>query len=144
VRRVLGLLFLAPIVLVLGGCPTPVRVGSPSGPADVNVPDIAAAAADLKLTGFIDEAAIKLLSDRERAESRNAQFYALQFGRAGAPRAWAGDRGASGEVVVGPPVIVNSLYCRNFTHRVSVGGQNFITNGTACRDEEGLWSAVTS
>ena len=143
-RRVLGFVLLATLVPFLAGCPTPVRVGDSPAPADVNVPDVAALASDMKLTGFIDEGAIKLLSERERTESRNAQFYALQFGRAGAPRAWAGDRGASGEVVVGPPVIVNSLYCRNFTHRVSVGGQNFTTNGTACRDEEGLWSAVTS
>ena len=98
----------------------------------------------MELGGFVDDGALKLLSAHERSASTKAQFYALQFGRTGAPRMWTGDRGASGEVVVGPPVMVNSLYCRNFTHKVTVNDQSFVTNGTACRDEDGQWSAVVS
>jgi surface antigen len=92
--------------------------------------------------GFIAAAAYERMSDEERKEAATAQFYALQYGRTGAPRSWAGDLGAAGEVVVGPPVGVNSLYCRNFTHAVIVGGQTFVMNGMACREEGAGWAVV--
>ena len=65
-----------------------------------------------------------------------------RFGRTGAPRAWQGDRGASGQVVVGPPVNVNSLYCRDFTHTVTAGGQTYSKKGMACRELDGRWNVV--
>jgi surface antigen len=94
------------------------------------------------VTAFVDPAALRLLSDRERTEAASAQFNALQFGRTGAPRSWSGDRGASGQVIVGPPVNVNSLYCRDFTHVVAVGGQTFARKGMACREVDGRWGVV--
>jgi surface antigen len=94
------------------------------------------------VTAFLDPAALRLLSERERTEAASAQFNALQFGRTGAPRAWAGDRGASGQVLVGPPVNVNSLYCRDFTHVVAVNGQTFTKKGMACRETDGRWGVV--
>jgi surface antigen len=105
---------------------------------------VASAQAMTDVTAFIDPAAIRLLSERERTEASAAQFNALQFGRAGAPRAWSGDRGASGQVVVGPPVNVNSLYCREFTHSVTAGGQAYSKRGTACREADGRWNVVAS
>ncbi len=94
------------------------------------------------VTAFVDPAALRLLSDRERTEAASAQFNALQFGRTGAPRSWSGDRGATGQVQVGPPVNVNSLYCRDFTHVVAVSGQTFTTKGMACREVDGRWGVV--
>jgi surface antigen len=94
------------------------------------------------VTAFLDPAALGLLSAKERAEAGTAQYNALQFSRAGAPRAWTGDRGASGQVTVGPPVPVNSLYCRNFTHVVTVGGQTYTKQGMACREANGSWAVV--
>lgn len=96
------------------------------------------------VTGFVDPAALQLMSEKEKSEAASAQFNALQFGRTGAPRAWQGDRGASGEVVVGPPVNVNSLYCRDFTHTITAGSQNFVKKGTACREFDGHWSVVST
>jgi surface antigen len=94
------------------------------------------------VTAFVDPAALRLLSERERTEAASAQFNALQFGRTGAPRSWSGDRGATGQVLVGPPVNVNSLYCRDFTHVVAVGGQQFTKQGMACRELDGRWGVV--
>jgi surface antigen len=140
-RRVVGLLLLTS--LVLAGCGNNAsRIGDVPGPSGPSTPGLSELDGNMELSGFVDDSAMKLFSPHERSASTKAQFYALQFGRTGAPRMWTGDRGASGEVVVGPPVMVNSLYCRNFTHKVSVGGQSFVTNGTACRDDKGLWSAV--
>ncbi|HHY48958.1 MAG TPA: hypothetical protein GYA10_04350 [Alphaproteobacteria bacterium] len=103
---------------------------------------IAAAQSMTDVAAFIDPAAVRLLSEKERSEAASTQFNALQFGRAGAPRSWQGDRGNSGQVVVGPPVNVNSLYCRNFTHTVNAGGQTYTKSGMACRELDGRWNVV--
>jgi len=89
--------------------------------------------------GFVDPAALALMSAKDSAEANSAQFYALQFGRPGAPRQWAGDKG-TGTVGVGPYVRVNNLDCRDFTHTVKVGGQEFVRKGTACREQNGNWA----
>lgn len=105
---------------------------------------IATAQSMTDVTAFVDPAALKLLSPKERSEAASAQFNALQFGRTGAPRSWSGDRGASGSVLVGPPVNVNSLYCREFTHTVTAGGTPFTKKGMACREVDGSWNVVPS
>jgi surface antigen len=92
------------------------------------------------VTAFVDPVVLAQLNERSRSEAAATQFNALQFGRPGAPRAWQGDAGVSGQVVVGPLVKVNSLDCRNFTHTVSAGGQSYPRSGTACRELDGRWT----
>ena len=142
-------------VLALAGCSStrtadlgPVLPG-PGSPATTTTTitaapaqQVAAAQSLTDVNAFVDPAALGLMSPKERAEAASAQYNALQFSRAGAPRAWAGDRGASGQVTVGPPVPVNSLYCRNFTHAVTVGGQTYSRQGMACREADGRWAVV--
>jgi surface antigen len=89
--------------------------------------------------GFVDPAALSMMSAKDSQEANSAQFYALQFGRPGAPREWTGDKG-KGSVAVGPYVRVNNLDCRDFTHTVSVGGQDYVKKGTACREQNGNWA----
>jgi surface antigen len=91
--------------------------------------------------GFVDSTALSLMTAKDSAEANSAQFYALQFGRPGAPRAWKGDKG-SGSVAVGPYVRVNNLDCRDFTHTVKVGGADYVKKGTACREQNGNWAVV--
>jgi len=92
--------------------------------------------------GFVDPAALALMTAKDSAEANSAQFYALQFGRPGAPRQWAGDKGTTGSVAVGPYVRVNNLDCRDFTHTVKVGGTDYERKGTACREQNGNWNVV--
>ncbi|UYN99713.1 MAG: hypothetical protein KIT02_00240 [Devosia sp.] len=92
--------------------------------------------------GFVDTAALSLMSAKDSNEANSAQFYALQFGRPGAPRQWAGDNGTTGSVAVGPYVRVNNLDCRDFTHTVKVNGTDYVKKGTACREQNGNWSVV--
>lgn len=92
--------------------------------------------------GFVDSAALALMSAKDSNEANSAQFYALQFGRPGAPRQWAGDRGTTGSVAVGPYVRVNNLDCRDFTHTIKIGGQDYVKKGTACREQTGNWTVV--
>lgn len=92
------------------------------------------------ITAFIDRSAHDRLNTSERNEAASAQYYALQFGRPGAPRQWQGTSGASGKVSVGPYVRVNQLDCREFSHEVIVGGTTYPKRGTACREADGGWA----
>jgi len=92
--------------------------------------------------GFVDPAALALMTAKDSNEANSAQFYALQFGRPGAPRQWAGDRGTTGSVAVGPYVRVNNLDCRDFTHTVKLNGTDYVRKGTACREQNGNWNVV--
>jgi len=103
---------------------------------------IASAQAMTDITAFIDPAAVGLLSANEKTEASSAQFNALQFGRPGAPRSWQGDKGASGQVTVGPYVRVNNIDCRDFTHTVTISGKPYARQGTACRELDGRWSVA--
>ncbi len=153
----LSLLRAAPLVLALAlaGCTTnqvahgPMLAGpgsvQPAQTASLPTPaqQTASAQSMTDVSAFVDAGAIGQLSANERAQAAGAQFNALQFGRPGAPRAWQGDRGASGNVTVGPFVRVNNIDCRDFTHTVKVGGQDYARKGLACRELDGSW-AVTN
>ena len=109
-----------------------------SVPATTQVATAETAMSDV--TTFLDAGVVGKLSAKEKAEAASAQFNALTFGRPGAPRAWAGDKGATGQVTVGPYVRVNNIDCRDFTHTVTVGGMPFAKQGTACREADGTWT----
>lgn len=114
----------------------PVQTASLPTPAQ----QVATAQQLTDVSSFVDGAAIAKLSANDRAQAAGAQYNALQFGRPGAPRAWQGDKGTSGNVMVGPYVRVNNIDCRDFTHTVKVGGSDFVKKGLACRDADGRWS----
>lgn len=119
--------------------------GAPSESTPAQATPAQATALALSATeigAYLDPEALKLLSQKERAEAASAQFYALQFGRPGAPRLWQGDSGASGKISVGPYVRVNALACREFAHAVTISGKEFLHGGTACREENGQWSVA--
>lgn len=95
------------------------------------------------IAGYVGDDVIRSMSEKDRAEAAKAQFYALQFGRPGAPRAWTGDAGASGEVTVGPFISINSQDCREFAHSVTIAGSSSTNEGTSCRDSNGNWHPST-
>src|SRR5687767_10903702 len=105
-------------------------------PAQLQAPaeSRAVAASMTDVSTFIDPGALGLLSEKSKTEAAGAQFNALQFGRVGAPRNWLGDKGQAGAVTVGPYVRVNLIDCRDFTHTVTIAGQNYVKKGTACRE----------
>jgi surface antigen len=122
---------------------TDVATAAPVAPSPAEATSAAALAAT-DIAKYVDAAAIKVMSTTDQRQASSAQFYALQFGRPGAPRAWAGDSGAVGSVTVGPYVRVNNLDCRDFTHTVTIKGQSFAHKGTACREQGGTWSVTAS
>lgn len=102
----------------------------------------AAALQTTNIDGFVDASTLALMSANDKVQASNAQFYAMQFGRPGAPRTWSGDKGTKGTVQVGPYVRVNNLDCRDFTHVVTLGGQTYTKKGTACREADGRWAST--
>lgn len=151
-----ALFALPALAVVLAGCSTAgtttqVVQAPVAAPAPMIVqPMIASSAQNVqqaRLTtnvssGFVDPAALAVMTVKDSAEANSAQFYALQFGRPGAPRQWAGDKGTTGSVSVGPYVKVNQIDCRDFTHTVKVNGQDYVKKGTACREQTGNWNVV--
>jgi surface antigen len=125
---------------------TPLATTSPTlaaiDPAQLQAPaeSRAVAASMTDVSTFIDPGALGLLSEKSKTEAAGAQFNALQFGRVGAPRNWLGDKGQAGAVTVGPYVRVNLIDCRDFTHTVTIAGQNYVKKGTACREPDGSWT----
>lgn len=150
------LLALPIVALALAGCtstgPTqvaqaPVVVTQPAPIVQPMVPSTAQTVQTARLTtsianGFVDSSALGLMTAKDSNEANSAQFYALQFGRPGAPRQWAGDKGTTGSVAVGPYVRVNNLDCRDFTHSVKINGTDYTKKGTACREQNGNWNVV--
>lgn len=93
------------------------------------------------MTDYIETAALTNMSTTDKNEASSAQYFALQTGRPGAPRSWSGDNGTTGKVLVGPFIRVNNLDCREFTHTVTLSGQEYSKSGTSCR-ENGNWTVV--
>ena len=132
------------LLVTLAACST-ARTGYSTAPMALAPPPAEATAAALESTDvgqFIDPQALLVLSDKERTEAASAQFYALQFGRPGAPRLWQGDRGNSGRISVGPYVRVNERDCREFTHDVTTTAGQFHRSGMACRVSGGTWETT--
>ncbi|NOZ32795.1 MAG: hypothetical protein GXP01_06935 [Alphaproteobacteria bacterium] len=137
------------LLLFLAGCAgldtgpsayAPLTAATPGAASVTPPPEFAATT----ILDFLSTDATALMSDKEKTEAASAQYFALQFGRPGAPRRWQGDVGASGNVTVGPFVRVNDLDCRDFSHVVAIEGQEFINSGTACREESGQWQVVAT
>lgn len=157
VRRAISAAFLVGL-LSLGGCSrlanersfsnNGTQFGSvpQSTVSGASSPEVATAsnASLINIGGFLDASAVSQLSTKDRTEAASAQYYALQFGRPGAPRSWQGETGATGKVSVGPYVRVNTLDCRDFSHAVSVNSTSFDRSGTACREPDGRWVVADS
>jgi len=99
---------------------------------------------NLDISTFTDPTGGSLMSPTDRAQAASAQYYALQFGRVGAARTWAGDKGHSGSISVGPFVKVNNNDCRDFTNIVNIDSRSYTKRGTACRGADGTWTVGTA
>lgn len=105
---------------------------------------VAATAAGALIGGVVGQSVGRNLDDRERERAEQAEFQALEYGRPGSPVDWRGNReGYRGEVVPGPRYRVNAYDCRDYTHRIWIGGEPQVARGTACRQEDGTWRPIS-
>lgn len=83
------------------------------------------------------------LTEHDRKVASKAEYEALEYGQPGRPMSWQGGRsGNHGEIAVGSIYQVNRLDCREYTHRVFIGGRPRVARGTACRQPDGVWRIV--
>ena len=77
-----------------------------------------------------------------RKAAKDAEYRALEFGRAGTPVTWQSGK-SHGEIVPGPLYHVNASDCRDFTHTVYIGNAPHATRATACRQADGTWQPIS-
>ncbi len=96
------------------------------------------------LGGFLGNRIGAALDDEDRRRAAAAQLQALETGPSGAPVAWRNPQtGHYGDVVPGPVYQVNGGPCRQYTETVYIDGKPQAERGTACRNPDGTWTAVS-
>ena len=94
--------------------------------------------------GLIGHDIGKQLDQRDRMLAQQAEAEAFERGQSGRPVQWKNpDNGRYGEVVPAAPYTRGAQHCRDYTHRIYIDGRPQAMRGTACRNPDGTWSAVS-
>lgn len=126
--------------LLLSGCGTTSGNGAKAGTlATTNTSASYIAALGGGVIGREESLSISK-ADRQRA--LEAEYRALEAARGGQPVVWQGS-GVSGSVVAAAPYQVGSQNCRQYSHTVTVKGQDSVARGAACRNADGTWTPLT-
>jgi len=105
---------------------------------------LAAAAVGGLLGGLIGNRIGAALDDDDRQRAYAAQLDALDHGQPGAAISWRNpDSGRYGTVVPGPTYVEGGRHCRSFTHTIYIDGRPQTARGTACRNPDGSWIALS-
>jgi surface antigen len=105
---------------------------------------LAGAAIGAGLGGLIGNRIGASLDDDDRERAYAAQMDALDRGQPGAPVSWKNpDSGRYGTVVPGPAYVENGRNCRSYTHTIYIDGHPQTARGTACRNPDGGWTALS-
>ena len=83
------------------------------------------------------------LDDPSRQAALQAEYNALENGRAGQPVSWQGTGSTYGQVVPQQAYQVGSQDCRRYTHTIYIEGQPSQATGTACRNPDGTWTPLS-
>jgi len=122
----------------LSGAPIGSTVGGTTGDR------VAAAAAGAAIGGLIGNRIGAAMDDEDRRLAYQAQINALEQGAPGAPIGWRNpDSGRHGSIVAGPAYLQRGLQCRGYTHTVYLDTRPQIARGTACRNGDGTWTAIS-
>lgn len=138
-------------VLLLGGCAQSPRgqagLAAPAagGPGEFAQQPAPAGALEGTLIATLAQGPLGAqIDESDRAAAYQAEYNALQFGRPGASVPWRGrDPSHSGEVTPGPSYKVNEYDCRDYSLTVRIGAKSASARGTACREPNGAWRAVS-
>ncbi|WP_315833853.1 RT0821/Lpp0805 family surface protein [Bradyrhizobium prioriisuperbiae] len=105
---------------------------------------VGAALAGAAIGGLIGNRIGAAMDDDDKRYAYEAQMNALETGRSGAPVAWRNpDSGRYGNIVPGPAYDQRGTKCRSFSHTIYMDGQPQIARGTACRNPDGTWTALS-
>lgn len=126
----------------VGGAAAGALIGSAfgKGPGE----RIGAAIAGAAIGGLIGNRIGADLDERDRAYAYEAQMRALDQGAPGTPVTWRNpDSGRYGDFVPGPVVDRRGQRCRSYSQTIYIGGEPQVARGTACRNPDGTWTAVS-
>lgn len=104
---------------------------------------IAATALGALAGGVIGGSIGQQLDQNNKQRALQAEYDALERGRAGQPVQWQGSNGISGNVVPQQTYQVGAQNCRRYTHTIIVDGVPQQAAGTACRNADGTWTPLT-
>jgi surface antigen len=122
----------------LGGALIGSRFGG--GPGERFAATLAGAA----IGGMVGNRIGASLDEEDRRLAYEAHMAALESGHAGAPVAWRNPgSGHYGDIVPGAAYDSRGMKCRPYTHTIYIKGRPEAARGTACRNPDGTWTAVT-
>lgn len=105
---------------------------------------VGAAVAGAAIGGLIGNRIGASLDEEDRRYAYEAEMAALEGGQVGAPVGWRNPgSGRYGNIVPGPVYVQRGSRCRSYTHTVYIGGTPQVVRGTACRNPDGSWTAVS-
>lgn len=129
----------AMLLMGLAGCTT-IGAGTQAGGSDGAA---AGGAGATMVGGLVSGEMAEGLGNQDIRKALAAEYRALEYSASGQSVAWSGNFGRSGEVVPAQPYRVGSQDCRQYTHRLTVGGTTRTARGTACRNTDGSWATLT-
>ena len=122
--------------LLLGGCATAGKTGTAQAAAG-SASYIAALGG-----GIVGKETGLTISKADRQRALEAEYRALEAAPGGHPVTWQGS-GVTGSVVATAPYQVGSQNCRQYSHTITVKGQDNVARGVACRNADGTWTPLT-
>jgi surface antigen len=130
------------VMAVLSACNTTRGTSGAGGALSLLSPKPSPSAPYIKALdgGIVGRTGVKL-GDSDQQRALEAEYRALEAAPGGQPVAWSG-RGVSGQVVAAAPYQVGSQNCRQYTHTVTVNGNQTQARGAACRNDDGTWSLL--
>lgn len=106
--------------------------------------NVLATVAGAFIGGVVGNEIGRSMDAQDRRLAQEAEFAALEEGESGRPRSWRNpDNGRHGEIVPSKPYRRGPQDCRDYTHTVFIDNRRQAMRGTACRNSDGTWSAVT-
>lgn len=132
------------VAATLAGCVSTGEGGGRIGAGSGNGQTVTPPAEGALIGGVASQTIGRSLDDRVRQRAEQAEYQALEYGRAGSPIDWQADRGGiRGEVTPGPRYRVNAYDCRDYNHKIWAGGEPQSARGTACRQAGGSWRPIS-
>jgi surface antigen len=105
---------------------------------------VAATVAGAAIGGLIGNRIGAAMDEEDRRLAYQAQIEALEQTAPGAPVGWRNPgTGRHGNIVPGPVYVQRGLQCRGYTHTVYIDAKPQIARGTACKNPDGTWTAVS-
>jgi surface antigen len=105
---------------------------------------IGGAIAGAAIGGLVGNRIGASMDEEDRRMAYEAEMAALEQGQVGAPVGWRNPgTGRYGNIVPGPVYVQRGSRCRSYTHTVYIQGRPEVVRGTACRNPDGSWTAIS-